>query len=121
MSSFSGVVPQLAGASYAVVANAYSSGTGGASIAWKTGLAGGDSATLGLLAPPALIAPADGATGVGVGSTLSVAASGGGAVTFLVQRSGQEFAVTTMSTSATIPDLSALGFTLAAATNYTGR
>ena len=117
--SFNAVFPSISTSGNTLVTAAYPSGTGGgASIAWKSGLAAGSSATFDLPAPPTQTAPADGATGVGVGSTLSLSGTGGGAVTFLIQGGSQLIAVTTMNASATIPDLSSLGMSLTAAGSY---
>ena len=117
--SFNAVFPSISTSGNTLVTAAYPSGTGGgASVAWKSGLAAGSSATFDLPAPPTQTAPADGATGVGVGSTLSLSGTGGGAVTFLIQGGSQLIAVTTMNASATIPDLSSVGMSLTAAGSY---
>lgn len=118
--SFTATVPVFTGASYMLTAAAYPSTGGAASIAWEQGLTAGGSATLTLPTPPSLTAPANGATGIGVGSTLSLASAGGGAATFILTATSQPtVAVTTMSSSITIPDLSAFGVSLPAATSYT--
>jgi hypothetical protein len=117
---FSGVpVPTLGGVSYGVYAVARSA-TGASSHGWEFGLGGGTTTTIDLPIPPSLIGPADGATGIGVGDTLTIGGGSTGAYTFVLTPLLSELAIgiTTMDSSASIPDLSGFGVALPASTAY---
>ena len=78
--------------------------------------------TVDLPAPPVLQAPADGATAIGVGSTLRLSTAPGGAATFVVNpvgASGPSLAITTLEDRVTVPDLTDFGFALLPATEHT--
>ncbi len=116
--SFAANVPQLGTGGATLIVAAYPPSTGGAAtIAWKRGLSGGSAVTIDLPTPPTLTAPADGATGIGVGSTLSVS-SASGATTFIISTSSQVIIVTTTNASITIPDLTSLGMPLVPSGSY---
>ena len=118
-STFNTVVPQISSSGFTLAVTAYPGTTGSAiTIGWKSGLMAGSSATLDLPTPPTLTAPADGATGVGVGSTLSLSGTGGGAATFLISNPSMAIIVTTTNASITIPDLSSVGMALSSGGTY---
>jgi hypothetical protein len=112
------VLPQLAGGTISAFAVG-SVGGQSESYGWAMGGTGGP-VTLTLGTPPTMTAPSDGATGIGVGDTLSIASTGGAAATFLLYPfgGGASMSITTMDNSVTIPDLSGLGFPLLASTSY---
>lgn len=114
-------VPVLPGASYGVAVAAYAASGAASTIGWRFGLAPGASATFDLAAPPVQQTPADGATGVGVGSTLVLATPPNGIATYVISPSvaGPQLAITTVEDRVTIPDLTYLGFALAAAAEHT--
>lgn len=111
-------VPQMGTGGYTLIASADTAAGGAATHAWKQGVGAGGSATISLPTPPTLTAPADGATGIGVGSTMSLS-SANGAATFHITGSSQHILVTTMSASITIPDLSSVGMALTPGASYT--
>ncbi len=122
VSSISVPVPQFAGSTYTVVGQAVPAGTGGASLAWQQMLPSAGTVTFTLDAPPTVVGPLDGASGVGTGDVLEIASTGGSPVTFIMFGSGGSsyLLVTTMSNSITIPDVNdfGAGVGLAPATAY---
>lgn len=117
--SFSVPVPVFPSATYGIYASARPGSASASSNAWRFGLAPGSNTTFTLAAPPALASPADGATGIGTGDTLALSDEPDGSVTFLAQSYPDiTLAVTTMSSSAQIPDLAPFGAALPAATAY---
>ena len=113
-------VPQFGGASYAAYAAARASSGGGTSLAWKQMIPSSGTTTFNLDAPATLIAPADGATGIGAGDTLEISGTGGVPVTFIVSSYPDDsfLLVTTMDSAVTIPDLTTVGAALHGATAY---
>ncbi len=110
--SFNAVVPQLGSSGHTLMVVGYPSGTGASTtIAWQGGLSAGSSPTFNLPTPPTMTAPVDGATGVGVGSTLSLS-SANGAASFIISGTSQAIIVTTTNASITLPDLSSVGMPL---------
>ncbi len=113
--SFTTAVPQIAGSGSTVTVRAITT-AGAATIAWQQGVTGG-SVTFDLATPPTQTAPADGATGVGAGSTMSVS-SASGAVTFVISSPSQVIVVTTIDSSISLPDLSSVGMSWGSTTSY---
>ncbi len=114
-SNFAAVVPALGAGGHTLFASAASSSGGGQSLAWKHGLSGGSSTTIDLAAPPTLVSPADGATGIGVGSTIRLDGLTG-AATYVISGSSRFIVVTTMNPAITIPDLTSVGMDLPSGT-----
>lgn len=118
--SFSVPVPVFPDATYGIFASARPVSGSASSNAWRFDLAAGSATTFTLAAPPAPASPTDGATGIGTRDTLSLTGEPDGAVTFLAQAFPHTtIAVTTMSSSARIPDLAPFGAALPAAAGYT--
>lgn len=113
-------VPRFGGATYSATASASPSGGGATSIGWKQKIPSSSTTTFDLDAPATLIAPTDGVTGIGVGSTLQISSTGGAPVTFIMSSGSSDpiIAVTTMDNSISIPDLTTVGAPLPAATSY---
>lgn len=114
-------VPLLPGASYGASVSAFAAVGGASSIGWRFGSTAGASVTIDLSAPLVLQAPADGATAIGVGSSLRLATVPGGAATFVVSTSGgpgPTLAITTVDEAVTLPDLTGLGFALLPAAEH---
>lgn len=114
-------VPQFGGVTYGAYAVGRAPSGSGSSLAWKRRLPASGTATFNLDAPATLIAPADGATGIGTGDTLEISSTGGSPVTFIVSSYPDDsfLLVTTMDNAITIPDLTTVGVTLHGATTYT--
>lgn len=115
------VAPVFAGTTYTVYATA-SAADVTTSIAWRSGLAAGASVSLTLPPAPSVVGPADAATGITHATVFRVALPTEGAQLFAFAPEwpavGPSFYVTTTADRATIPDLSAYGLTLPAATEY---
>lgn len=111
--------PRFTGATY-TVAGAATVATGASSLHWRTGVAAGATVDFEVTAPPVPVAPADGAAGVGPGSVFTLSNPAGGALTALLSPNGDGpmIAVTTVEDSFTLPDLSAHGLVMPAATQY---
>lgn len=111
--------PFFSNATYTVAAGA-TTASGGSSIEWRTGLAQGSSVEFEPPTPPTQVLPADMATGVDHGTAFTVDNPGGGALTYQITPfvAGPSYAITTLDTAVTIPDLSPHGLTLPAASNY---
>ena len=114
-------VPTFGGVSYGVYAVSRSPSGVASSHGWKFGVSGGTTTTIDLPTPPSVISPADGATGIGVGDTLTIGGGSTGANTFLANPALSDLAIgiTTMGTSADLPDLSDFGVSLPSSTVYT--
>lgn len=116
------IAPFFVGADYtvAVAATANASGSNSTTLAWATGLAPGDSASLELARPPVQLSPPEAATGVTTGTEFAVSNPDGGVTTFYGTASGggSVFFITTDAHTVTIPDLASIGLPLPAATDY---
>lgn len=118
--SFSVPMPNLGGGEFQLLAQAGTAGSA-MSYAWVAGLDGSSSATLPLVAPPALVSPADAASNVTTADTFTITSDADALNTFVFQTSAvgePDFAVTTASDDASIPDLAGVGLPLPAATAY---
>lgn len=118
--SFSVPMPNLGGGEFQLLARA-GSASNSMSYAWAAGLDGSSAVSLPLVAPPALVSPADAATNVTTAETFMVAGGADALNTFVFQTSAvgePDFAVTTASDVASIPDLAGVGLPLPAATAY---
>lgn len=114
--SFTALVPDVAGARYTLVAQA---GVGEVqAIAWEVG--GPDTEAIEVTMSPtvAVIGPAAGVTGVNHDTVFSISNPLGTAVTYLFTGSVGYY-VTTADTAVTIPDLSAFGIDLPSGADYT--
>jgi hypothetical protein len=117
--SLSVPVPQFGGATYSAMVTASPSGASAASTGWKQKIPPSSTTTFDLGAPATLIAPADGATGIGIGSRLQISSTGGVPVTFIMfDGIGPAILVTTMDSSVAIPDLTTVGVFMPAASPY---
>lgn len=117
--SFSIFAPFFSNSQYTVAAGA-SNAAGASSIQWRTGVGPGANLDFHPPIPPALTLPADGATGVDHDTDFSVGNPAGGVLTFQFAPlgSGPSYAVTTVGTTVSIPDLSTFGLALPAAFGY---
>lgn len=114
------LMPLLPGATYDTYAQA-SGPDGSYSLAWDVGAAPGEVPVLRLPAPVAPIAPAEGAVDVTAESGFTVSNPAGGALTFQFEKSSSPSErrwVTTLETTARIPDLAEIGFPLAAGASF---
>lgn len=119
--SFAVPMPILGGGEFQLLASATSTGTA-TSFAWATGLDGSSAASLPLAAPPTLVSPADAAANVGLATAFSIISDADALNTFVFTTSAAgepDFAVTTTSDTASIPNLAGLGLPLPSATAYT--
>lgn len=112
------IVPDLGSAGYTLAVAARQDGTTGQTIGWRHGVSAGSSLTFDLPAPPTPAAPADGATGVGVGTTLSLSSSTG-AATFYLSSPSHVIMLTTMNDHTTVPDLGPVGMAFGTAESFT--
>lgn len=118
--SFSVPLPNLGEGEFLLMARASSAGNA-STYSWAGGLDGSSTVSLPLPAPPPQVTPADGATGVTTATPFTVASDADALNTFVFQTSvvgAPEFAVTTASDTATIPDLAAIGLPLPSTTAY---
>lgn len=117
--SLSVFTPFFSGSTYTLFAGAVDA-AGGSSVQWRTGVTQGASLEFEPPTPPFLTSPADGATGIGQSTVFTVGNTAGGVLTyqFLPSVAGPSFAITTTETSVAIPDLSAAGLPLPAASDY---
>ncbi|AKV03944.1 Outer membrane autotransporter barrel [Labilithrix luteola] len=106
------VVPGSTGATFSVFALA---ATATQQIAgWETGLAAGGNAKPKLVQPPRLVAPAEGTQGVTISTTFDATNPDGIPLTFFcvpTQEGIPLLAVSTVESSATLPDVAGLGMT----------
>jgi hypothetical protein len=121
---FSYVVPQIPDAQVLLAASVSKPG-GGETVAVRKGIAPGTSqVSLVPQAPPEAILPAEGATGVGTQMRFSWTAFARGVHLFVfepVSLDAPRITVVTTETSATLPDLAALGLALPRSTRYVWR
>jgi Carboxypeptidase regulatory-like domain len=117
---FTYATPSIPGTSVAVGATA-STAAGEYIGTQKTGLANASGIVLSGPIAPSLSSPMDAATGVSVTTAFSWTAYAGGIhvlLFYLDGPSGPSFVVFTAATTATIPDLASMGFTLPASARY---
>lgn len=116
------VAPQFDGADYTLFVIAYEdpATVSRGSIAWETGVSPGDTVHLDLPTPPVLVAPPDAAPSVSTSTVFTVIDPEDGVLTFLVVPigPGTGFIVTTDQPTAQVPDLSAIGLSLASGGTY---
>lgn len=121
--TFPVIAPFFGGATHTAFATALSNAPGSSSqsVAWSVGHASGEAVTLAMPTPPTLVSPADTATDVSVETDFTFVNPTGGAATLLVQPagSGPTYAVTTMATTARVPDLGSIGLALPSGAAYT--
>lgn len=112
--AFAVAMPVLPGATYTFLA-----ATGTDDMAWVTGLTGG-SATLIVPDAPALVAPANMATGVTTDTEFTVSNPGGGPLVWIWNDTATDYglALLTTSTTVTMPDTSGLGLPLPAGATF---
>lgn len=113
-------VPVIGEGSYNVIAAAEAA-DGSATYGWVSGATVATGAAMTLPAPVVQVAPADGASGVTTGTTFSIASAAGAAHTFVFSPNvagDPVFAVTTMSDTATIPNLNAFGLAVPGSAPY---
>ncbi len=113
------MAPFIAGADYTVYAAGYGAGQ---SLQWRTGLSNGANAQITLPSPPSLVSPADGATGVTHSTQFTISNPIGGSLHYLFSPTfpavGTALMVSTASNAVQLPDLTAIGISLLAATDY---
>jgi Carboxypeptidase regulatory-like domain len=117
---FTYTTPSIPGTSVAIAATA-NSAAGEYIGVQKTGLANASGVVLSGPVAPSLSSPMDAATGVGVTTPFSWTAYAGGVHVlffYLDAPSGLSFIVFTAATTATLPDLASLGFSLPASARY---
>lgn len=116
------IAPFFSGADYSLLVTAQHNDptTGSTTIAWAAGLTPGDSVSLDLARPAVQLSPPDAATGVTTATEFALSNPDGGVMTFFMNATGggSSFAVTTEATTATIPNLTAIGLPLPAAKEY---
>lgn len=117
VADFAVLMPAPAGVTYDVLAIAADGS--GESYAWKRGTSGADLGELAIEASPELVAPADAATNVGLGTPFSVVPAAG-ARTFLwmPDLGGPSIALTTERTDVTVPDPALGGFAFPGGLDY---
>ena len=110
------VVPMFPGATYSVLALA--NGAHGSSVGWSVGASAGATTTPTLTAPPAWVAPADGATDITTATKFEVSNPSGAPVTVVCSPddANPSFAVSTVQTGVTLPNV--VGMPLPSAAKY---
>lgn len=114
------VAPAFVGSTYLVYGTA-TGGDGSVSVGWHVGLPNGAAPTLELATPPALVAPADGTTGVTTATTFRVNPPTAGLQTFWFYGAlpgDPQYYVTTTADQVSIPDLAAYGMALPGGAAY---